>query len=98
MNLVKGLKAVASVRRLRVLELLGSTDVGETGHRGLSAGELRKGVGISQPALNEQMQILLDAGLVESRSVGRWVIYTRDEDRIRQLKQTIIDQLVPEVK
>ena len=41
------------------------------------------------------MQTLLDPDLVESRNVGRWVIYTRDEERIRQLKQTIIDQLLP---
>jgi hypothetical protein len=25
---------------------------------------------------------------------GRFVVYTRDEERIRQLKQTIIDQLL----
>ena len=95
MNLVKGLKAVASTRRLRILELLGNTEIGKTGERGLSATELRRHVGISQPALNEQMQVLLNTGLVESRNVGRWVIYTRDEERIRQLKQTIIDQLLP---
>ena len=71
MNLVKGLKAVASVRRIRILELLGSTKVGKSGERGLSATELRKHLGISQPALNEQMQVLLDVGLVESRYVGR---------------------------
>ena len=97
MNLVKGLKAVASVRRIRILELLGSTRVGKSGERGLSATELRKHLGISQPALNEQMQVLLDVGLVESRHVGRWVIYTRDEERIRQLRQTITDQLLPPV-
>jgi len=26
--------------------------------------------------------------------MGRWVLYTRDEERIRQLKQTIIEQLL----
>ena len=97
MNLVKGLKAVASVRRLRILELLRRNKVGKTGERGLSATELRMQLGLSQPALNEQMQVLLDVGLVESRHVGRWVIYTRDEERIRQLRQTITDQLLPPV-
>ena len=70
MNLVKGLKAVASVRRIRILELLGGTKVGKSGERGLSATELRMHLGLSQPALNEQMQVLLDVGLVESRHVG----------------------------
>ena len=41
------------------------------------------------------MHVLEDVGLVESRRVGRFVVYTRDEERIRQLKQTIIDQLLP---
>ena len=50
---------------------------------------------IRQPSLNEQMAVLIGIGLVEARRVGRWVVYTRDEERIRQLKQTIIDQLLP---
>jgi hypothetical protein len=41
------------------------------------------------------MQVLIELALVESTKVGRWVLYTRDEERIRQLKQTIIDQLLP---
>jgi len=41
------------------------------------------------------MQVLVDLGLVESRWVGRFVVYTRDEERIRQLKERIIDQLLP---
>ena len=98
MNLIKGLKAVASARRLRILEVLGSVEIGATGQRGLSAKEVAKSVGLSQPALSEQMQILLNAGLVESRDAGRWVLYTRDEERIRQLRQTIIDQLLPTVR
>jgi hypothetical protein len=41
------------------------------------------------------MQVLINLGLVESQKAGRFVVYTRDEERIRQLKQTIIDQLLP---
>ena len=102
MNLVQGLKAIASPRRLKVLELLRDpavtvTEVESHGatHHGATATALRKQLGISQPALNEQMQILLDAGLVESRNVGRWVVYWLDEGRVGQLRQTIIDQLLP---
>lgn len=102
MELVKGLKAVASGRRLRILELLRNPEVTSSAvqshgvvRSGATATALRKRLGISQPALSEQMQILLDAGLVEARNVGRWVVYSRDEERIRQLKQTIIDELLP---
>lgn len=102
MNLMQGLKAIASPRRLKVLELLRDsavtvTEVKDHGttRRGATATALRKKLGISQPALNEQMQILLDAGLVESRNAGRWVVYWVDEERVGQLRQTIIDQLLP---
>ncbi|HET9683698.1 MAG TPA: hypothetical protein VFP15_06315, partial [Gemmatimonadaceae bacterium] len=62
---------------------------------GVTAKALRTRLRCRQPALNEQIQLLLDIGLVESRRIGRFVVYTRDEERIRQRKQTIIDQLLP---
>ena len=101
MQLAKGLRALANPTRLRVLELLKDPAAFE-GPRdangrplGVTAKALLKHLRLSQPSLNEQMQILIDLGLVESRKVGRWVVYTRDEERIRQLKQTIVDQLLP---
>ena len=101
MVLEKGLKALANPTRLRVLELLknpaafdGPRD-GDGRPLGVTAKALIKHLRCAQPTLNEQMQVLVAIGLVESRRVGRWVVYTRDEERIRQLKQTIIDQLLP---
>jgi ArsR family transcriptional regulator len=99
-ELMKGLKALANPRRLRILELLkdpppfAAAGAG-SGLKGLTAKDLLKHLRCTQPSVTEQVQILLDVGLVESRKVGRWVLYTRDEERIRQLKQTIIDQLLP---
>jgi DNA-binding transcriptional ArsR family regulator len=101
MVLMNGLKALANPTRLRVLELLknpGAFDGprGDDGRPiGVTAKALLKHLRCKQPTLSEQMQVLLDIGLVESRRIGRFVVYTRDEARIRQLKQTIIDQLLP---
>jgi len=101
MILVNGLKALANPTRLRVLELLKDPAAfdgprGSDGHPiGVTAKSLLKHLRCSQPTLHEQMQALVDLGLVESRKVGRFVVYARDEERIRQLKQTIIDQLLP---
>jgi DNA-binding transcriptional ArsR family regulator len=101
MVLVEGLRALANPTRLRVLELLSNPAAFE-GPRtadgrafGVTAKALLKHLRCTQPSLNEQMEILIGIGLVESRKVGRWVVYSRDEERIRQLKQTIIDQLLP---
>jgi ArsR family transcriptional regulator len=101
MILEKGLKALANPTRLRVLELL-KDPAAFNGPRGadgrpigVTAKALIRHLRCSQPTLHEQVQVLMDLGLVESRRVGRFVVYTRDEERIRQLKQTIIDQLLP---
>lgn len=101
MQLHKGLRALANPTRLRVLELLRDPSkfdgprAADGRPLGVTAKALLKHLRCSQPSLNEQMQVLIDLGLVESRKVGRWVVYTRDEERIRQLKQTIVDQLLP---
>jgi len=85
----KGLKALANPTRLRVLELLKNPAEfdGPRGNDGrppgVTAKALLKHLRCAQPTLNEQMQILEDIGLVESRKVGRFVVYTRDEERIR---------------
>ncbi|HLA91573.1 MAG TPA: metalloregulator ArsR/SmtB family transcription factor, partial [Gemmatimonadaceae bacterium] len=93
MELMKGLKALANPTRLRILQLLKDPPVfagtGGSGRKGVTGKELLKNLRCRQPSLTEQMQILEDVGLVETRKVGRWVLYTRDEERIRQLKQTI---------
>lgn len=101
MLLIQGLRALANPTRLHVLELLRNPAAFD-GPRapdgrplGVTAKALLKHLRCTQPSLNEQMQKLIGLGLVEARKVGRWVVYTRDEERIRQLKQTIIDQLLP---
>lgn len=101
MQLAKGLRALANPTRLRVLELLrdpGALDgprAPDGRPLGVTAKALLKHLRCTHPSLNEQMEILISLGLVESRKVGRCVVYTRDEERIRQLRQTIIDQLLP---
>ena len=101
MQLVEGLRALASPTRLRVLELLKNPSVfegprGPNGRAlGVTAKALLQHLRCTQPSLNEQMEILIGLGLVESRKHGRFVLYRRDEERIRQLKQAIIDQLLP---
>ena len=101
MVLIEGLRALANPTRLRVLELLRDPSKfngprGVDGRPlGVTAKALVKQLKCRQSSLSEQMDVLIAQGLVESRRVGRWVVYTRDEERIRQLKQTIIDQLLP---
>ena len=101
MQLMRGLRALANPTRLRVLELLRNPAAfdgprGADGKAlGVTAKALLRHLRCTQPTLSEQMDMLIAVGLVEKQRVGRWVVYTRDEERIRQLRQTIIDQLLP---
>jgi ArsR family transcriptional regulator len=101
MQLIKGLQALANPTRLRILELLEDPGAfegprGKDGvAKGVTAKALLRKLRITQPSLSEQMDKLIHVGLVESTKVGRWVVYSRDEERIRQLRQTIMDQLLP---
>jgi DNA-binding transcriptional ArsR family regulator len=100
MDLNKGLKALASPTRVRILQLLRNPAAFE-GPRtadgqpmGVTGKALLKPLGITQPSLTEQVQMLIDIGVVESTKIGRFVVYKRDEERIRQLRQELDDQLL----
>jgi ArsR family transcriptional regulator len=102
MLLINGLRALANPTRLRVLEMLRDASKFEGPHLvidgrevGVTAKALLKRLKCKQPSLHEHMKVLIHHGLVEARPMGRWVVYTRDEERIRQLRQIIIDQLLP---
>lgn len=79
MILMNGLKALANPTRLRVLELLKNpaefdAPRGDDGRPiGVTAKDLLRNLRCTQPTLNEQMQVLIDTGLVEARYVGRFV-------------------------
>ena len=60
-------KALCDENRLRILELLRS---GEK-----CACKLQEDLNIGQSALSYHMKILVDSGIVESRSEGKWTHY-----------------------
>jgi DNA-binding transcriptional ArsR family regulator len=98
---MKGLRAITNVNRLRILAmlrnppLLPELNTGQKEVRGLTASAIRRQLRCKQPTIAGHMQILTGAGLVAARKSGRWMIYTRDEERIRQLKDAIGEQLAP---
>jgi len=65
MNLV--FKALADPTRRRVLELLRQ--------RPMAAGELAEHFDVSKPAMSAHFAVLREAGLVDSRKVGKSVVY-----------------------
>ena len=94
MNFELGMRAVASEKRLRILEWLRHPrrhfppqvdgDLIEDGVCGLLiARKLR----VSQPTASEHLKILQQAGLIRGKRIKQWTFYRRDEGKIRAMKK-----------
>ena len=98
MNTAAILRALASERRLQVLDWLRNPrahfreqvdgDLVEDGVCGLLIAEK---LAVSQPTVTEHMRLLIEIGAVRAKRIKQWTFYKRDEERIRALKATILD-------
>lgn len=95
-ELVEGLKALASDKRLAVLAWLRDPTAhfppqrdGDLVRDGVCAVFLAEKLGISQPTLHRHMQQLTAAGLVVAKRTRQWTFYRRNEPRIADLAQRI---------
>ena len=96
MPLSDALKALANDRRLLILDWLRDPtkhfrpqvdgDLVKDGVCGLLIAEK---LGISQPTASEHMKLLVRAGLVRPKRIGKWIFYRRDEAKIREVKKAI---------
>ena len=71
-------KALNDPNRRRILELLGKED--------LSAGEIADQFDMSKPSISHHLDLLRQAGLVESVKKGQFIYYS--------LNTTVFDELV----
>lgn len=100
MTISNAIRALASDRRLQILEWLKAPrahfppqvdgDLVKDGVCGvLIAAKLR----VSQPTVSEHMRILSQAGLVRSKRIKQWIFYRRDETRIKEIKRAILAKI-----
>lgn len=90
------LKALASERRLAVLEWLRDPRAhfppqadGDLVEDGVCAVLIANKLGMSQPAAGEHLKILAHAGLLEGQRVKQWTFYRRNEPRIEEVKRAL---------
>lgn len=88
-DLEVALKALASERRLRILDWLkdpiGNFPAQEHGdpiEHGTCNLFIVDKLGVSQPAASRHLKVLVDAGLVVATRRKGWTYYRRDEDRL----------------
>ena len=100
MNLDLALKAVASERRLQVLEWLKQPKKhfppqvdGDLVHDGVCGCSIANKLGVSQPTASEHLKILTRSGLLKAKRIKQWTFYRRDEDGLDELKALIAKKL-----
>lgn len=90
---VEVLKALASERRLQVLDWLRDPVAhfppqvdGDLVSDGVCSVFIANKLGVSQPTAAEHLKVLERAGLIVGKRIKQWVFYRRDEQRIAEVK------------
>lgn len=98
MNVAAILRALASERRLQILDWLREPRAhfppqvdGDLVEDGVCGVLIAEKLGVGAPTLSEHMRVLTSAGLVVPKRIKQWTMYRRDEERIAAAKQAIQD-------
>ncbi len=76
-SVAETMQALATPSRVRILSRLGAGSV--------SVGELARDIGMSQPAVSQQLRVLRHLRLVVGERDGRQIIYGLHDDHVRAL-------------
>ena len=94
------LRAIASERRLQILEWLRSPTKhfspqvdGDLVRDGVCGVSIAQKLGVSHPTVSEHLKVLAEAGLIRGKRIKQWTFYRRNEPRIRELKSRILARI-----
>jgi ArsR family transcriptional regulator len=100
MSTVNLLRALASEKRLQILEWLKEPRRhfppqvdGDLVRDGVCVVLIARKLRVAQPTATGHLQILAQAGLVTSRRIRQWTFYRRDEPAIRNIRRQIARSL-----
>ena len=92
------MRALANERRLQILDWLRDPVAhfppqvdGDLIADGVCGVLIAEKLGVSQPTVSEHLKILAQAGLVRPKRIKQWTFYKRDEARIGEVKQAILN-------
>jgi DNA-binding transcriptional ArsR family regulator len=96
MDLMLALKALANPVRLQILNWLreprryfSDQQVGDLDVDGVCVSVIQRRADLSQSTVSQYLTDLQRAGLVQSKRVGQWTYYRRDEEGIRRFLEEL---------
>jgi ArsR family transcriptional regulator len=96
MDLAALLRALASEKRLRVLDWLTDPEAhfrpqadGDRVKDGVCSLFIAEKLDVAPPTAAEHLRILAQAGLLRPKRIKQWTFYKRDETRIREVKRVL---------
>jgi DNA-binding transcriptional ArsR family regulator len=99
-SLVLAIRALASERRLQILDWLKDPRAhfppqvdGDLVEDGVCGVLIAEKLGVSQPTASQHLKVLSQAGLLRSKRLKQWTFYRRDEARIDEVKRAIVAQV-----
>lgn len=100
MSITNAIRALASDRRLLILEWLKEPRAhfppqvdGDLVKDGVCGVLIAAKLGVSQPTVSEHLRVLSQAGLIRSKRIKQWIFYRRDEARIKEIKKAILAKI-----
>ncbi|WP_087975002.1 ArsR/SmtB family transcription factor [Oceanobacillus rekensis] len=102
-NLIDIFKALSNVTRLKIIQMLKQPDMNfppqihihkkDNFPGGVCVGDIREKVGLGQSTTSQYLSLLQKSGLLETKRIGQWTYYRRNEDVIKQLESFIDKKL-----
>lgn len=93
-------KALSNKSRLQMLEWLKEPEINfpdQLQHsgfeHGVCVGQIQAKAGLTQSTVSEYLSILQRAGFIESKRVGQWTYYKRNESAFAELSKIIESNL-----
>lgn len=94
MDIIVILKALSNETRYRIVELLKDPEANFGPQRcltdendfygGVCVGSIQEKAGLAQSVISSYLTTLQKAGLLESKRIGQWTYYRRNEKQIRE--------------
>jgi DNA-binding transcriptional ArsR family regulator len=100
MNTDRVLRAIANPRRLQILEWLRTPAKhfppqvdGDLLRDGVCGANIALKLRLSHPTVSEHLKILAQAGLIHGKRIKQWTFYRRDEARIKEMKEKVLEKI-----